>query len=351
MFDALFTTQVWRQVYLGNSLKDYLLAFITFAIFLVALELSHKLALGRLLRLSAKSKNRVIDFVVVLINRFGPSFYIWFSGYMAAKTLIIHPTVGRAIDIIMIIWAVAIIISIGEKIITYLISRHFDKDNQSKSFLYIMSFIIKLVLWIFGGVMILSNLGINVTALITGLGISGVAIALALQTILGDLFSSFAIYLDKPFKPGDFITVGTESGFVQKIGIKTTRILGLAGQTIIISNKELTNTHIQNFHKLAERQAKLQIHLPLETSDLKCKKALAIMREAVISTNRVKFDHANIIGLTDHSLLCDIGYAVTGPDMQLFLDCQQEIILKTKEALKKEGIQPATPIQRVMLSK
>ncbi|MEI6378755.1 MAG: mechanosensitive ion channel family protein [Candidatus Falkowbacteria bacterium] len=344
MFDQYFAGASWHFVVLGNSLKTYFLALVVFCIFLTATSLLHRLIIGRLNKIFAKNKNKLVDFSASLARRFGPPYYIWFSLYMALKTLAVHPQVVRFINLTMLIWVVTIAIAIGEKIITRLMSRHFEKDNQAKSFLYIISLLIKVVFWLFGGIMILSNLGINVTSLVTGLGIGGIAIALALQNILGDLFSSFAIYLDKPFKVGDFIVLGNDSGFVQKIGIKTSRLLGGSGQIIIISNKELTSARIQNFQKLTERQAKIQLHVNLDTDEAACRQALVIARQAVEALPALKFDHTNIIAATDRSLLLEVAYAVRGADMQLFLDNQQELLLKITAGFAQAGIKLAPPL-------
>ena len=121
-------------------------------------------------------------------------------------------------------------------------------------------------------------------------------------------------------------------------------MLGSAGQTIIISNKELTTARIQNFNKLAERQAKIQLHLSLATDEAGCRQALAIMRQAVEALPKLKFDHANIINITDRSMLAEVAFAVQGPDYQLYLDNQQEVLLKIKTGFSQAGITLAPPV-------
>ena len=337
MFEQYFINQTWQLSFFGNSLKDYFLATIVFAVFLLAINLLHRLILNRLKAYQEQDHNQLVEFITKLLSKLGPAFYLWFSLYLGFRSLAIHPQVTHFINIVMLIWIVTIIIAIGEKILTYLIARNLKKDNQAKTMLQVLSVAIKVVLWAFGALTILSNLGYNITSLVTGLGIGGVAAALAMQNILGDLFSSFAIYLDKPFKVGDFIIVGTDSGFVQKIGIKTSRLLGANGQTIVISNKDLTTARINNYHKLNERQAKIIISLGLDNSHAQLLQAIELAKQAADIPN-IKTNNINLIGLNDKGFTLEINFGVKSSDYNIFLEGQQAILLATIDALKANGI-------------
>ena len=199
--------------------------------------------------------------------------------------------------------------------------------------------------------LILSNLGYNISSLIAGFGIGGVAIALAVQNILGDLFSSLSIYFDKPFKIGDLIQVGSLTGKVRKIGLKTTRVTSLQGEEIIIPNAVLTGQNIQNFGKLKERRNKFSLGLTYETTTAKLKKIPNIIKKIIEDTTNTRFDRAHFSNFGDFSLNFEVVYYVLSQDYAEFMDSQQNINLKIKEAFEKEGIDMAFPTSTVYVNK
>lgn len=348
MFDKYFVHSLWKYKLLNNTIKDYFLALVSLLLLFLLLELIHKIIIGRLEKFASKTKNKLDDFIVMLFKKLGPPAYMWISFWTAINMLDLPKASNRIIGLIMIVWGVGIIINIVEKIVNYLIGKHLGKDSQAKSFIYIISLLTKIMLWVFGGFIIISNTGIDFSSALTGLGVSGIIVAFAMQNVLSDLFSSFTIYLDKPFKVGDYVTVGTEAGFVKKIGIKTTRIEGPTGQIIIISNKDLTNARIQNFEKLNERQTKFQLHLTLDTTPDNLLKATNITKEVIESQPNVNFDRSHIIAVTDHSMLLETAYIINGSDYKLFLDCQQAILLEVRRRFDKANIKLAIPTQKIL---
>jgi len=197
----------------------------------------------------------------------------------------------------------------------------------------------------------LSNFGYNISTLIAGLGIGGVAIALALQNILTDIFASFSIYFDKPFQTGDFIIVGNDLGVVKKIGIKTTRLQTLQGEELVISNKELTETRIHNYKKMQKRRIVFNFGLTYDTSSAKLKKVLQILKGIIDKIEIAELDRVHFNKFGDFSLNFEVVYYLASSDYNEYMDTQQAINLAIKEKFEKDGIKFAYPTQTVFVNK
>jgi len=198
--------------------------------------------------------------------------------------------------------------------------------------------ILKGVLWVFGVLLIMSNLGINVTSLLAGLGIGGIAIAWAIRGIMSDILSSFAIYFDKPFVVGDFIVVDKHMGVVKKIGLKTTRIQSLQGEEIVFSNSKLTSSQIQNFKKLKERRINFSFNIPGQTPTTKLNKISGIIEEIIKSNKLTRFERVHCTEFDKSNLVFEVVYYMQTADFMKYKDCQQEIVFKIKDAFEKQGV-------------
>ncbi|QQR83532.1 mechanosensitive ion channel family protein [Candidatus Peregrinibacteria bacterium] len=210
---------------------------------------------------------------------------------------------------------------------------------------------LKFVLWSIAVLMILSNLGINVSALITGLGIGGIAVALAVQTLLSDLFSSFSIYFDKPFEVGDFVVIGEHSGTIKRIGLKTTRIQALGGEELVLSNHELTNTRIQNFKRMQRRRILFSVGVVYGTTTDQLKKIPEIIKDIIDTVALADFDRAHFKHFGDFSLVFEIVYFLNSKEYVDYMNTQQSINLALREAFEKEHIEMAFPTQTVYVQK
>jgi small-conductance mechanosensitive channel len=206
-----------------------------------------------------------------------------------------------------------------------------------------------MALWTIGIVLILSNLGVNVISLVAGLGIGGIAIALAVQNILGDMFSSFALYLDKPFRPGDFIVTGPHMGVVKQVGLKTTRIQSLEGEEIVISNQELTSSRIQNYKRMKERRVEFAFRVTYDTAPASLRALPGIVRGIVESRPKTRFGRAHVAAFEEWGLKVTVVYTVESADYDAFMDIQQDINLLLLEKLAEAGISIALPARTVLL--
>jgi len=211
----------------------------------------------------------------------------------------------------------------------------------------VLGFVIRLVVWTIVILVILDNLGIEITALIAGLGIGGVAVALATQNILGDLFASLSIVLDKPFVVGDFLSIGEFLGSVEKVGIKTTRVRSLSGEQLIFSNNDLLNSRIRNFGRMFQRRVVFTLGVTYETPTEKLRRIPAIIRDAVEAHEKVRFDRAHFQKYGDFALIFEAVYFVLSPDYNHYMDIQQNVNLTIFERFAEEGINFAYPTRTI----
>jgi small-conductance mechanosensitive channel len=218
--------------------------------------------------------------------------------------------------------------------------RRLDHDPTSVALAGVLRFAVKVALWALLLVVALGNLGINVTALITGLGIGGVAVALALQNVLGDLLASLSIVLDKPFGIGDAITVDALTGTVESIGLKTTRLRAVSGEQLIFANADLLKSRIHNWKRMAERRVVLAFGVPLDTPPAALAALPAALRRLIEAQDLVRFDRAHFKGIGSGSSTLDFEavYWILSADYGLYMDRQQAIHLGLLTALAKAGV-------------
>lgn len=222
-------------------------------------------------------------------------------------------------------------------------------DPEAATTVTLLGFVGRVVVWALALLLALDQLGFDVTALVAGLGIGGIAVALAVQNILGDLFASAAIVLDKPFMVGDFIVVGEHAGTVEKVGLKTTRVRSLSGEQLVFSNAQLLSTQLRNFKRMNERRIAFAIGVTYETPLEKLRALPGWLRAAVEAQPKARFDRAHFKSYGDFSLNFEIVYYVLSADFNVYMDTQQAINLAIFEKLAQEGVQFAYPTRTLYL--
>ncbi|WP_166827659.1 mechanosensitive ion channel family protein [Thalassoroseus pseudoceratinae] len=210
-----------------------------------------------------------------------------------------------------------------------------------------IAFLVRCALWAVALLMVLSNLGVDVTTLVASLGVGGIAVALAAQNILGDLFASLSIVMDKPFVLGDFIIVGDMMGTVQHIGLKTTRVQSLSGEQLVFPNSDLLSSRIRNFKRMQERRIVFTIGVTYQTPSEQVKAIPDMLKTAVEAQNDVRFDRAHFKSYGDSALLYETVYYVMKPDYNLYMDIQQKINYHLLDKFTDENIEFAYPTQTV----
>ena len=228
--------------------------------------------------------------------------------------------------------------------------RRSEQDAASTTSTAALGFVARTLIWLVIILMILDNFGVNITTLVASLGIGGIAVALAIQNILGDLFSSLSIVLDKPFVVGDFITVDDIAGTVEYVGLKTTRIRALGGEQIVFSNSDLLQSRIRNYKRMQTRRIVFAIGVTYEISKRQLLAIPAILREAVEAQPQAKFDRAHFKSYGASSLDFEVVYIVQTPDYAVYMDVQQAINVALFERFADEGIDFAYPTQTVHLA-
>ena len=224
------------------------------------------------------------------------------------------------------------------------------EDAAAVMTMNVIGIAVRITLWSMVLLLALDNLGVDVTALVAGLGVGGIAVALALQNILGDLFASLSIVLDKPFVLGDFLKVDDMLGSVEQIGLKTTRVRSLSGEQLVFSNTDLLNSRIQNFGRMFERRVVFEIGVTYDTERELLEKIPGIIREAIESHgDDVRFDRAHFARYGDFALEFEIVYYVMGPDYNAYMDIQEAVNLEIHRRFADAGIDFAYPTQTVFV--
>ena len=311
--------------------------------------------LQRLENLAKKTSARVDDVFVEAVRSIRAWVYTLVSLFAALQFFTLPTLLDQIINGIfyfVIVWQGIEVVS---HFITYITTNFLEKDEDgdgvvdpnSATASNMVTLMSKIALWSLGILFVLSNMGIEITSLLAGLGIGGVAIAFALQGILGDLFASFSIYFDKPFRIGDFIVVGTDIGTVERIGIKSTRLRTLQGEELVISNAELTSARVQNFKKMAERRIATKFGVLYETPQDKVKEIPGIVSRAFESLSDARLDRVHFTSFGDSALIFEIVYFVASPDYAQYLDVQQAFNFDLMERFAEVGIEFAYPTQTI----
>jgi small-conductance mechanosensitive channel len=249
-------------------------------------------------------------------------------------------------------------ILIAQKIIDYILERKILKniedaeDAQNKrAVIKLLSKIVKIVLWAIGILMVLSNLGVDVTSLVAGLGVGGIAVAFALQGVLGDLFASFSIFIDQPFKVGDYVQAGAESGTIKKVGMKTSRIKTLSGEELVVLNTDIGSARVRNFSRMEKRRIKYDIGVVYGTSSKKLKEIPKIIEEIVKKEKDATFGRVRFTTFGDFALIFEVLYHINESDFDLYLEVQERINLGIYEEFEKNKIEFAFPTQTLHINK
>ena len=351
---SLFLQQpFWSSELWGNTTKEYLIAVGVFLASLLVLWIFRAIILKHFKKWTAVTETDIDDVIIEAIQTIKAPFYYFLAFYVGFSFLESAPWFKNVLTKILVLWVVYKAIVAVNVLIDFTFEKRRKKEKaKDVTILNLLNKATKAAVWLFGGLFVLSNFGVNITSLVAGLGIGGIAIALAMQNILGDLLSTFAIYFDKPFEVGDFIVVGDKKGTVEKIGIKSTRLRSAAsGEQIIISNKDLTNAHIQNFKRIEERRSVFRLGVTYETSLSKLKKIPDIIKKIIESENMTRFDRAHFDTFADSSLSFDISYYIQTADYAKFKDIHQSILFEIKKAFEKEKIEMAYPTQTLYLRK
>ena len=307
-------------------------------------------------RWAKKTKTKIDDAILRNIKAPIFLFVILVGAYYGLESLTFLDPYSELLTAIFTVAEILLITFIISRVINVFISWYAEKSakrgkRRSEHILFIFKKIIQIVVYIFAFLAVLAVFKIDLSGVVVGLGVGGIAIALALQTILSDAFSAFSIYFDKPFEIGDFIVVGDYSGTVKQIGIKSTRLQLLQGEELIISNKELTTASVRNFKKLKKRRIVFTLGVTCDTPLKKLKKIPEIILKIIEKMELAELDRVHFKKIGDFSLDFEVVYYMKVSDYVKYMDTQQEINYAIIEAFEKEGIEMAFPTQTILLNK
>jgi small-conductance mechanosensitive channel len=335
--------------FLNNQLSDYLLAIAILIGSIIIVKVFRNLAFRSLKKWAARTNNIYDDAIIKLLeHNLVPIAYIG-SVYLAVNNLTLHPILERVIEVLAIIIFTILAVRLLTGSVEYLIKVYWltyqqDHDNVEQSINALIP-AIKVIIWLVGIIFLLDNLGFDISAVVASLGIGGVAIALASQGVLQDLFSYFSILLDRPFELKDFIIVGDYLGTVEYVGIKTTRLKSIDGEEIIIANADLTSSRIRNFKRMRQRRISFKLGLVYDTSTEQLAKIPDLITEIINNTENATCDRAHFSGYGDYSLDFEIVYFIDSSDCNIYMNAQQQINLKIKSEFVKHNIEFAYPTQ------
>ena len=342
-----------ENVFYGNQIQTWLVALGVAVGSMLLLRLVEAVVIVRLQRLTKKTSTVIDDIVIASIRKTKLIYLFIVAAFLGSRWLELPEGVQS------IAWKtliVATLLQVGIWVSTGLQMwiqhyRTIEEDGANRTTMNALSFLGRVALWGVIVLLILDNLGIDITALVAGLGIGGIAIALAVQNILGDLFASLSIVLDKPFVNGDFIIVGDLLGSVEHIGIKTTRVRSLSGEQLVFSNADLLTSRIRNFGRMEQRRVVFSIGVTYQTPPEKVEAVPGIIKEAVEAREKTRFDRSHFATYGDFSLNFETVYYVDSADYALYMDIQQAINLDIYRRFAERGIEFAYPTQTLFLEK
>lgn len=339
--------------YFNNSVQDYLIALGIILVGLTVVRIFKSIFLQKIKKWTSRSQTQFDDFIVKVLEKFIlPALYfivIYIGIHYLTLTERVSKILGVAITVIVTFFVLRFISSVILLLLQNNVRKQERGEEKVKQIGGLM-IIINIVIWIIGLIFLFDNMGYDVTAVVTGLGIGGIAVALAAQNILGDLFNYFVIFFDKPFEVGDFIIIDDKMGVVDYIGIKTTRVKSLSGEQLIFSNSDLTNSRIHNYKRMERRRVVFKIGVEYQTSMENLKNIPQILRTAVENQEKIQFDRAHLAAYGDFSINYEVVYYVLSSDFNVYMDIQQNINLYIFEEFEKAKIQFAYPTQTLFVN-
>lgn len=349
--DEILNTDFFQRTFLGNRVVDYIDFALVFIVFVALIKLFRATILTILFKFSKKTQSKAFDFILKKIKKLLVPLEYYGVLYFSLKILKLHKYVSSALDILALLIAVFYVTRFVVSLVDFIIEQKIEQSTTPSKVQVLRAIIpaINILIWVLGIIFILSNLGFNISALIAGLGVGGLAVALAGQKILGDIFSYISILVDKPFEIGDTILVDNHWGTVEYIGIRSTRLKSLTGELLVFANSDITTARIKNFTKMQERRAEIMLGVVYETPIEKLQLIPKIIEEIINSTEKVRFDRSHFHSYGNFSLNFQTIYWIEDIDFKMYMDKQQEILLKIFDAFKKNNIEFAYPTSKVFL--
>ncbi len=346
-----------QHQFFRNSVREWLIALSIFLGVYIGLRVARMFSVKRLRVFVKKTSAEWDDFLVDLLDSTKSFFFLLVSMIVAASFLEIPDSGWKILRSTFVIGVLFQALMWGQEVIEFIIEVNLEKRKAQKSDPSLattfgaLRFLLRLALYGLIALMVFDNLGFNITALITGLGVGGIAVALATQNILGDLFASLSIVLDKPFIVGDYIELGTNKGHVEKIGIKSTRLRGINGEQVIVSNNDLLSSRIHNFGRIRERRIVQTVGVSYGTSQQALIDIPKLLKSIVEAAPKARFERAHFKSFGESALNFEFVYFVESGEFGDYIDSEQLINFRILESFKNQKIEFAYPTRTIFLQK
>lgn len=336
--------------YLNNDFESWAIALGVLVGATLAMAALRRLALYRMQARAERTHTLADDLVARMLRKTYLVILLTVAAYLASlalelserQRLVISRAAIAALILQLAIW--------GDTLLRAWRDHAYISDAPRKASRTILCFLMRLALWVIAFLMALDNFGFNITTLVASLGIGGIAVALAVQNILGDLFASLSIMLDKPFEIGDFIIVGDVLGSVEHIGLKTTRLRGLGGEQVIFANSDLLKSRIHNHKRMETRRVAFVLRVAYGAADAQLSRIPTLIREVVEAEPMAAFERAHFFNYGEWSLNFEVVYHFQSPDYVAHMDTQQAILLAIYRCFEREQIRFAHPLSIVRMA-
>lgn len=333
----------------GNGVETWAVAVGVFAASWLVLRVLKSIFLNRARHFAERYDAKWLDLLTDLFDSTKWWFLMVLGLYFGSLVLAME---DRARNLT---WGVAVLVLLlqaamwGNRLIDFFIVRYAREKAEAGAQMpiAILGFLSRLAMWTLIVLLALDNMGVDVTALVAGLGIGGIAVALAVQNILGDLLASLSIFMDRPFEKGDFIIVGDFMGTVEKVGVKTTRIRSLSGEQLIFSNNDLLTSRIRNYKRMDERRILFSVGVTYDTPHEKLTEVSKIISEIIEAQEQTRLDRVHFKSFGDSALIYEAVYYMLKPDYNLYMDTQQAINVEIYRRFGEEGLEFAFPTQTI----
>jgi len=352
IFLQLIMKEFLEQIWWGNPLHIYAIVIAEIIILWIAFKLFRKFIISALKKFTTRTASQVDDAVIGAAEKFILPYIYLAINYGIIQQLALSTDIEHVLKVVIAI------------VTTYYFVRFINHTIHSSVLLFMQGkgesperikqltgilIVVKVMVWAGGILMLVDNLGYDITTIITGLGIGGIAIALAAQNILGDLFSYFVIFFDKPFGIGDVISVNNVTGTVERIGIKTSHIRSVSGEQLIMPNAELVKSTIKNIKRLERRGVTFKLNVRYDTKKENLRSIPELVQQIIDAQQHVTFDRCHLVTFGDYSLAFEVLYFIDSSDYKLYLDIQQKVYLDIMNAFTDKGIDFAFPGQTFIL--
>ncbi|MGD8440204.1 MAG: mechanosensitive ion channel family protein [Holophagae bacterium] len=342
-------TELW-----GNPAAAWAVAALVVIVAYGALRVSKAIVIGRLKKVAAKTTTPWDDITVGAAETTRFWFYLAISIWLGSRFLDLSDRAARSLTMIAVVAVILQVTVWANRAVTLWLERtqreRAETDPGAVTTLTGLSYVLRLVIWSAGFLLVLDNVGVNVTALMAGLGVGGIAVALAVQNVLGDLFASLSIALDKPFVIGDFVIVGEFMGTVEHIGLKTTRVRSLSGEQLVFSNSDLLSSRIRNYKRMQERRVPFIVGVTYQTPASELEAIPGMVRDIIESTEHTRFDRAHFKAFGDSAYLFEFVYYVLSAEYPVYMDVQQGINLEIVRRFAERGIEIAYPTRTLHMA-